>query len=91
MCPMIRAHHVTGQSPPASPCPDRVGAPPAPPGSRRGPGGMSGCPMRSIAKYGIAARELAWQFVFPATRISVDPWSDVRRLYNLEESAVLIG
>ena len=39
-------------------------------------------------KYGTAAREFAWQYVFPAGRISVDPRSGVPRRHHLEESGV---
>ena len=39
-------------------------------------------------KYANAAREFAWQYVFPAGRISVDPRSGFRRRHHLEESAV---
>jgi integrase len=39
-------------------------------------------------KYANAAREFAWQYVFPASRISVDPRSGLRRRHHLEESAV---
>lgn len=39
-------------------------------------------------KYANAAREFAWQYVFPAGRISVDPRSGVRRRHHLEEFAV---
>jgi integron integrase len=36
-------------------------------------------------KYPSAAREWAWQYVFPADRISVDPRSGVRRRHHLDE------
>ena len=39
-------------------------------------------------KYPGAGRELAWQYVFPASRISLDPRSGVRRRHHLDESAV---
>ena len=39
-------------------------------------------------KFANATREFAWQYVFPAARISVDPRSGVRRRHHLEESAV---
>lgn len=39
-------------------------------------------------KYPGAARELAWQYLFPASRISVDPRSGVLRRHHLDESAV---
>jgi len=39
-------------------------------------------------KYPQAARELGWQYVFPATTIGVDPRSGVRRRHHLHESAV---
>ncbi len=35
-------------------------------------------------KYVNAAREFAWQYVFPAALISVDPRSDLRRRHHLE-------
>jgi integron integrase len=39
-------------------------------------------------KYPGAGRELAWQYIFPATRLSFDPRADVRRRHHLDESAV---
>jgi integrase len=39
-------------------------------------------------KYPGAGRETAWQYVFPATRISFDPRAGVRRRHHLEESVV---
>ena len=39
-------------------------------------------------KYPGAGRELAWQYVFPASRISIDPREGVRRRHHLDESAV---
>lgn len=39
-------------------------------------------------KYPGAARELAWQYLFPASRISVDPRSGILRRHHLDESAV---
>jgi integron integrase len=39
-------------------------------------------------KYPNASKELGWQYLFPASRISVDPRSGIRRRHHLEESAV---
>ena len=39
-------------------------------------------------KYPGAGRETAWQYVFPASRTSVDPRSGIQRRHHLEESAV---
>ena len=39
-------------------------------------------------KYRNAAREFGWQYLFPASRLSVDPRSGVRRRHHLDESAV---
>jgi integron integrase len=39
-------------------------------------------------KYANAARELAWQYLFPASRLSVDPASGIERRHHLDESAV---
>jgi integron integrase len=39
-------------------------------------------------KYPAAGRELGWQYVFPASRISFDPRAGVRRRHHLDESAV---
>ena len=36
-------------------------------------------------KYPNAAAELAWQYMFPATRISVDPRDGVRRRHHIDE------
>jgi integron integrase len=39
-------------------------------------------------KYPNAAREWSWQFVFPSSRISVDPRSQVKRRHHINESAL---
>jgi integron integrase len=39
-------------------------------------------------KYPNAGREIAWQYVFPAKGLSVDPRADVLRRHHLSESAV---
>lgn len=39
-------------------------------------------------KYPSAGRELAWQYLFPASRPATDPRSGVRRRHHLHESAV---
>ena len=39
-------------------------------------------------KYPGAGRELAWQYVFPASRTSLDPRAGVVRRHHYEESAV---
>ena len=39
-------------------------------------------------KYPSAAAELAWQYVFPATRISVDPRDGVRRRHHVDEKVL---
>jgi len=39
-------------------------------------------------KYPAAAREFAWQFVFPSGRLSVDPHSGVTRRHHLHEDSV---
>ncbi len=39
-------------------------------------------------KYVNAGREFAWQYVFPASRLSVDPRSGIERRHHLDESAV---
>ena len=39
-------------------------------------------------KYPGAARELAWQYLFPASRMAVDPRSGITRRHHLDESAV---
>lgn len=39
-------------------------------------------------KYPSAARETAWQFLFPATRIAKDPASDILRRHHLHYTAV---
>jgi integrase len=39
-------------------------------------------------KYAGASRELAWQYVFPASRLSNDPRAGVQRRHHLDESAV---
>lgn len=39
-------------------------------------------------KYPAAGREFAWQYVFPASRLSTDPRGGVQRRHHLDESAV---
>jgi integron integrase len=39
-------------------------------------------------KYPNAAQEWSWQFVFPSSRISVDPHSQVKRRHHINESAL---
>jgi integron integrase len=39
-------------------------------------------------KYPNAAREWSWQFVFPSSRISVDPRSQAKRRHHINESAL---
>lgn len=39
-------------------------------------------------KYPNAGRELGWQYLFPASRLAVDPRSGVERRHHLDESAV---
>ena len=39
-------------------------------------------------KYPHAAAQWGWQYVFPATRVGVDPRSGVRRRHHLDESSV---
>ncbi len=42
-------------------------------------------------KYPYAAREWAWQFVFPSTRISRDPRSSAKRRHHVEESSLQLA
>lgn len=51
-------------------------------------GGWVELPQAIERKYPNAARELAWQWVFPATRSYVDPATGHRRRHHLHESAV---
>jgi integron integrase len=39
-------------------------------------------------KYTNAAREFGWQYLFPASRLTVDPRSGIERRHHLDESAV---
>ena len=39
-------------------------------------------------KYPNAGREFAWQYLFPASRLAVDPRSGIERRHHLDESAV---
>lgn len=39
-------------------------------------------------KYPKACRELGWQYLFPSSRISVDPRSDKRRRHHMDESGL---
>jgi integron integrase len=45
-------------------------------------------PHALAAKYPSAGREFGWQYLFPSSRLSIDPRSGVRRRHHLEESAV---
>lgn len=40
------------------------------------------------AKYGTAAREFGWQFVFPAVKRSIDPRSGVERRHHLDDGVL---
>ena len=42
-------------------------------------------------KYPKAAREWAWQFVFPSNRISTDPRSGEKRRHHVEESSLQLA
>jgi site-specific recombinase XerD len=42
-------------------------------------------------KYPKAAREWAWQFVFPSARISLDPRSGQKRRHHVEESSLQLA
>ena len=39
-------------------------------------------------KYPRAAREWSWQFVFPSSRISIDPRTQVKRRHHIDESSL---
>ena len=39
-------------------------------------------------KYANAGQELGWQYVFPASRLAIDPRSGIERRHHLDESAV---
>ena len=39
-------------------------------------------------KYPSAAREWAWQYAFPSSRLSIDPRSGVKRRHHIDESAL---
>src|SRR5438477_2601986 len=39
-------------------------------------------------KYRRAAREWSWQFVFPSSRISIDPRTQVKRRHHIDESSL---
>lgn len=45
-------------------------------------------PFALARKYPNAATEWAWQYVFPATQLSIDPRSGARRRHHLDESTV---
>ncbi|MBO9717667.1 MAG: integron integrase, partial [Pseudoxanthomonas sp.] len=50
--------------------------------------GRVNLPHALARKYPNAATELAWQYVFPATRISVDPRDGVRRRHHIDEKVL---
>jgi len=52
-----------------------------------GRGGVS-LPDALERKYSNAAKEWSWQFVFPASKLSVDPRSDVMRKHHLHETVL---
>jgi len=45
-------------------------------------------PFALVRKYKHAAKEWAWQYVFPASQISTDPRSGIRRRHHLDESVL---
>jgi len=45
-------------------------------------------PFALAQKYPNAAKEWRWQYVFPATRLSIDPRSGIRRRHHLNESVM---
>lgn len=45
-------------------------------------------PAALARKYPSAARELAWQYLFPAQRISVDPRSGIKRRHHIQNQVV---
>ncbi|WP_349558579.1 integron integrase [Marinobacter sp. NFXS9] len=45
-------------------------------------------PAALARKYPSAARELAWQYLFPAQRISVDPRSGIKRRHHIQDQVV---
>jgi len=45
-------------------------------------------PTALVAKYPNAEREWAWQWVFPASKISMDPRSGVRRRHHLHATVI---
>ena len=45
-------------------------------------------PYALVEKYSNAEREWGWQYIFPASRISSDPKSGIKRRHHLEPRAV---
>jgi len=45
-------------------------------------------PYALVRKYPNANKEWGWQYVFPASRLSIDPRSDVKQRHHLNDSAV---
>jgi site-specific recombinase XerD len=39
-------------------------------------------------KYPRAARKWSWQFVFPSSRISIDPRTQIKRRHHIDETAL---
>lgn len=48
--------------------------------------GVVWLPHALARKYGSAARDFAWQYVFPSTRLSVDPRSGLLRRHHFDEA-----
>ena len=51
-------------------------------------GGEVWLPDALSRKFPAAGRDLAWQWVFPSARLSIDPRSGVQRRHHLDESAI---
>jgi integrase len=48
-------------------------------------------PYALARKYPNAAKELGWQYLFPSSRLSVDPRSNKTRRHHVHESVGLVG
>jgi integron integrase len=54
-------------------------------------GGEVFLPNALARKYPNAARDWAWQYVFPSARLSIDPRSGARRRHHVEESSLQLA
>jgi integron integrase len=50
--------------------------------------GLASMPAGLAAKVGEGGKDLAWQYLFPASRLAIDPMSGVMKRHHIDETAV---